>query len=112
MPALFAAALDQRIDGLYLSGGGLTCFRDVVDSEIYNHTSANFVPGLLNHMDLPDVATSIAPRRIVLAGAVNARGATAKVDDVRQLFSGAHVVIEPEEKWTVEKLVSSSLFPG
>jgi len=106
VPALFAAALDQRIDGLYLSGG-LTSFRDVVDSEIYNHTFATFVPGLLNHTDLPEVAASIAPRRIVLAGAVNARGATAKVDEVRQLYAGAHVSIEPEEKWTVEKLVSS-----
>jgi dienelactone hydrolase len=108
VPALFAAALDQRIDGLYLSGG-LTCFRDVVDSEIYNHTFANFVPGLLNHTDLPEVAASIAPRRIVLAGAVNARGSTAKVDDVHQLYPGGHVVIESEEKWTVEKLVSSTL---
>jgi hypothetical protein len=70
------------------------------------------VPGLLNHTDLPEVAASIAPRRILLAGAVNARGVTVKVDDVRQLYGGAHVSIEPEEKWAVEKLVSSSVFPN
>jgi dienelactone hydrolase len=105
VPALFAAALDQRIDGLYLSGG-LTSFRDVVDTEIYSHPFGNFVPGLLNHTDLPEVAASIAPRRIVLAGAVNANGGTANVAAVRQLYVGAHLTIEPDAKWTVEKLVS------
>jgi dienelactone hydrolase len=105
VPALFAAALDKRIDGLYLSGG-LTSFSDVVDTEIYSHPFGNFVPGLLNHTDLPEVAASIAPQRIVLAGAVNAKGDTAKVDAVRQLYAGTHITIEPDSKWNVEKLVS------
>jgi hypothetical protein len=105
VPALFAAALDQRIDSLYLSGG-LTSFRDIVDSESYSQSFANFVPGLLNHTDLPDVAASIAPRRIVLAGTVTARGEAAKVDAVRRLYAGSHIAVEPEAKWTVEKLVS------
>lgn len=106
VPALFAAALDQRIESLYLSGG-LTSFRDVVDSEIFSHTFANFVPGFLNHTDLPDIAASIQPRRIVIAGAVNAKGFPVKADDVRQLYPGAHINVEPEEKWTVEKLFAS-----
>jgi hypothetical protein len=105
VPALFAAALDKRIDGLYLSGG-LTSFRDVVDTEIYSHPFGNFVPGLLNHTDLPEVAASIAPRRIVLAGAVNAKGDTAKVDAVRQLYAGTNFTIEPDAKWNVERLMS------
>jgi hypothetical protein len=33
-------------------------------------------------MDLPDVSASIAPRRMMPAGAVNAKGDTAKVDVV------------------------------
>jgi len=105
VPALFAAALDKRIDGLYLSGG-LTSFREVVDSELYKQPFANFVPGLLNHTDLPEVAASIAPRRIVLAGAVNARDQTADVAAVRQMNPGGNLSIEPEAKWTVERLVS------
>jgi hypothetical protein len=110
VPALFAAALDQRIDSLYLSGG-LTSFRDVVDTEMYSHPFANFVPGLLNHTDLPEVAASIAPRRIVLAGAVNANGGTANAAAVRQLYAGSHIAVEPEAKWSVDKLVSYSVFP-
>jgi hypothetical protein len=105
VPALFAAALDKRIEGLYLSGG-LTSFREVVDSELYKQSFANFVPGLLNHTDLPEVAASIAPRRIVLAGAVNARDETADVATVRQIYAGGNLSIEPEAKWTVERLVS------
>jgi hypothetical protein len=105
VPALFAAALDKRIDALYLSGG-LTSFRDVVDSELYNQPFANFVPGLLNHTDLPEVAESVAPRRIVLAGAVNARNETADVEAVRRLYSAGNLSIEPDAKWTVERLAS------
>jgi hypothetical protein len=105
VPALFAAALDKHIDGLYLSGG-LTTFRDVVDSEVYNHPFANFVPGLLNHTDLPEVAASIAPRRIVLAGAVNASDQTADAAAVRQVYTSGNLSIEPEAKWTVERLVA------
>ncbi len=105
VPALFAAALDKRIEGLYLSGG-LTSFREVVDSELYKQSFANFVPGLLKHTDLPEVAASIAPRRIVLAGAVNAKDETADVATVRQIYAGGNLSIEPEAKWTVERLVS------
>ncbi len=105
VPALFAAALDKRIDRLYLSGG-LTSFRSVVDSELYNQSFANFVPGLLNHTDLPEVAASIAPRRIVLAGAVDARNETADVAVVRQLYAGGNFSIEPDAQWTVERLTS------
>ncbi len=105
VPALFAAALDKRIDGLYLSGG-LTSFRDVVDSELFNHTFANFVPGLLNHTDLPEVAASLAARPVVLAGAVNAKSETADAALVRQLYTASNVSTEPEAVWTVDRLIS------
>jgi len=105
IPALFAAALDKGIEALYLSGG-LTSFRDVVDSELYNQPFANFVPGLLNHTDLPEVAAGIAPRRIILAGAANAKGETAEESAVRQQYTAANISIEPESKWTVERLIA------
>jgi hypothetical protein len=73
VPALFAAALNPAIKGLYLAGG-LVSFQNLVETEVYKHPLANFVPGLLNHTDLPAVAASIAPRRIVLAGTIDAEG--------------------------------------
>jgi len=105
IPALFAAALDKGIEALYLSGV-LTSFQDLVDSEIYQQTFANFVPGFLNHTDLPEVAASLAPRRLVLAGAVGARGDTAEADSVRRQYTSANVSIEPEAKWTRERLMA------
>src|SRR3984957_2558502 len=86
VPALFAAALDPGIQGLYLSGG-LVSFRDVVDSETYDHPFANFVPGFLQHTDLPEVMASIAPRRVTLAGTVNAKGTTMEVELARQIYA-------------------------
>ena len=105
VPALFAAALDKEIEAVYLSGG-LTSFRDVVSEENYNQPLGNFVPGLLNHTDLPEVAATVAPRRIVVAGAAGARGETADVASVRQQYTSDHVTVEPDAKWTAERLIA------
>ncbi len=103
IPALCAAVLDKGIEALYLSSV-LTSFGDVVKAESYNQPFANFIPGMLNHTDLPELAASLAPRRVVLAGAVNAQGGTAEMAVVRQQYSGGHISIEPEAKWTAERL--------
>ncbi len=102
--ALFAAALDEGIEALYLAGG-LTSFRDVVDTEIYYQPFANFVPGLLNHTDLPDVAAAIAPRRILLAGTVNASGGTSAPSVVRREYRAGNISVEPEATWSAERLI-------
>ena len=109
VPALFAAALDGGIQALYLSEG-LVSFRDVVDSELYNHPFANFVPGLLNHTDLPEVAAAIAPRRIVLAGPVNAKGETVDAEAARKIYAGSHqagnLSIQSSPEWSAERLLA------
>jgi hypothetical protein len=93
VPALIAAALDPGIAGLYLAEG-LTSFQSVVDTEDYHVSFANFVPNLLRHTDLPEVAASIAPRTIVLAGAVNASGGAAELLEVQRLYPSARVLQE------------------
>ena len=64
MVAEFAAALDPGIESLYLAGR-LESFKSLVERETPNHPFANYVPGILNHTDLPEVRQSISPRRIV-----------------------------------------------
>ena len=105
MELLFAAALDPEIKELYLSGG-LLSFQDVVDSEQHNQAFANFVPGLLNHTDLPEVAASVAPREIVLAGTVNASGKTLPVETVRKVYSSANITLEPAPAWSAARLLA------
>jgi hypothetical protein len=107
VPALFAAALEPAISSAYLAGS-LVSYRSIVETENYNTPFANFVPGILLHTDLPDVAASIAPRKLILAGAVNAAGQPAEVGAVQTLYGQReHIVIRPEPSWNMEALIES-----
>jgi dienelactone hydrolase len=97
-PALFAAALDGAIDSLYLSGG-LVSYRSVVDAEEYTAPLASFVPRILLHTDLPEIAASMVPRRVVLAGAVDAAGHTLPAAEVRALYGAANVEVRARAQW-------------
>ncbi len=102
--ALFAAALDPEIAEVYASGT-LLSYRSIVDTEEFTTPLADFVPGLLRHTDLPDVVRSIAPRKVVLAGSVDAKGAAASATEVKRLYAGAgNAVIRPRAAWNAESL--------
>ena len=99
VPALFAAALEPAIDGLYLAGG-LVSFQSIVDTEDYSCPFSNFVPDLLLHTDLPELAASVAPRRVVLAGAVDGAGRKLASEDVRKQYGGAaNTKVQPDARW-------------
>jgi dienelactone hydrolase len=105
VPALFAAALDRNIESLYLAGG-LLSFQDIVETEDYKHPFGNFVPNLLNHTDMPKVAEGLAPRRVVIAGPVNARGATLEPEAAAQTYAGANITFEPKADWSAARLIA------
>lgn len=113
-PALFAAALEPSISRVYLAGG-LVSYRSVMDTEEYlggNYHATSpgsdlfgaFVPGLLRHTDLPETAASVAPRRVILAGAIDAAGKRVAPADVTRLYSAANVEVLSEASWSVEAL--------
>lgn len=105
VPALLAAALDPQIESLYLSGG-LVSFQSVVESEQYNHPFANFVPDLLNHTDLPEVAATITPRHIILAGPVDGNGKAVAPEAARKIYTAASVAIENDPEWSAGRLLA------
>ena len=71
-----------------------------MDTENYNHPFGNFVPRLLNHTDLPEVAASLAPRRVVLAGAVDGAGKRMAAAEVRAIYAqAANVEVRPDPGW-------------
>jgi cephalosporin-C deacetylase-like acetyl esterase len=70
--ATFAAGLDARIK-VAVSSGGLLSFDALAASEVSTHRLPELVPGALASFDLPDVATLVAPRTLVLANLVDAR---------------------------------------
>jgi hypothetical protein len=67
---LFAAVLDQRISDLTLERG-LISYRALTRSDRYSHSTAVFVPEILKHFDLPEVAAGLAGRKVTLAGPVD-----------------------------------------
>jgi hypothetical protein len=107
VPAQFAAALEPAIGSLYLAEG-LISFRSIVETEVYNYPFGNFVPNLLAHNDLPELTTSLAPRRATLAGAIDGAGKRLAVEAVRAEFSGAaNIRILPEPGWSPTDILSA-----
>lgn len=106
VPALCAAALEPAISVVYLSGG-LVSFQSIAETENYQYPYGNFVPGFLNHTDLPEIATSINPRRIVIAGATDGTGKGMPADTVRSVYRATkNVEIRPDGDWTVAALAA------
>lgn len=60
---LFAAALDERITCAVISGY-LNTFRDSIMA--MDHCLCNFVPGIVNYAEMPDIAGLIAPRPLLI----------------------------------------------
>jgi cephalosporin-C deacetylase-like acetyl esterase len=73
VPALCAAALEPRIAKLYLSGH-LVSWRSITELENYAYPLASVLPDALRSTDLPEIARSLAPRSVIVAGAVDAAG--------------------------------------
>ena len=107
VPTQFAAALDPGVERLYLAGG-LSSYRSIIATEQYRHTLANFVPNILAHTDLPDVTASLAPRRVVIAGAVDASNVTHSIPEARDIFNAAlrrnHVDLREQVDWNANSL--------
>jgi len=75
-----------------------------VETENYDHSFANFVPGMLRHTDLPEVVQSLAPRPITLAGSVDAGGSPMANAAVRRIYSGEHVAVSDKGDWSIDAL--------
>jgi dienelactone hydrolase len=73
VPALCATAVQPRISKLYLARH-LVSWRNLVELETYTQPLANFAPDALRYTDLPEIARSIAPRPVTVAGALDALG--------------------------------------
>ena len=73
VPALCAAALEPRLAKVYLTRH-LVSWRSFAETENYTAPLANLAPDVLSKTDLPQIARSIAPRPVIVAGALDAAG--------------------------------------
>ncbi len=103
VPALCSAALDARIGKLFLAGH-LLSWRNITETENYTHPFANFIPDILRHTDLPQLASACAPRRIVLAGVVDAAARDLPLERVRRDYDSPNIQIEENATWNAETL--------
>lgn len=99
VPALISALQVDAVSSVYLAGG-LTLFLSVARTEEYTHPLSNFVPGFLLHTDLPILAAKLAPRRLYLAGPVDATDTAVTVESARELYRSPNVTIMPATDWT------------
>ncbi len=107
VPAQFAAALEPAIGSLYLAEG-LISFRSIVETELYKYPLGNFVPNLLAHTDLPELTNSLAPRRVTLAGTVDASGDRMAIEAVRAEFpSASHIRVLAEPGWNPSDILGT-----
>jgi cephalosporin-C deacetylase-like acetyl esterase len=63
--ALFAAAVDLRVAKV-VTQNGLLSYRTLLEHDRYDQASSQFVWGLLQRFDLPQVAAAIAPRNLTI----------------------------------------------
>ena len=104
VPAQCAAALSTNINRLFLAGG-LTSFRSVVETENYGHAFSNFIPGLLEHIDLPEITAQAQARKIILAGMLDGAGRRLPGDEVRKLYEKTHnLEVLDQATWNIDSL--------
>jgi hypothetical protein len=63
--ALYAAALDERVRGIALRQA-VTDYRSLAVAERYSQPFGIYTYGLLREFDLPEVASAVGPRRVLL----------------------------------------------
>jgi dienelactone hydrolase len=105
VPALFAFAASNEIDALYLAGG-LVSFQNLLETEVYHHPLANFSWDLVRSIDLPSLAVQSAPRRICLAGAVDASANPVSLPVLERIYSSANVRFLSAPAWDEKALGS------
>jgi hypothetical protein len=103
IPALCAAFLAPQISRLYLAEH-LISWRSLVETEIYRHPFANFIPNVLRSTDLPEIAAAIAPRKITMAGILDGAGQPVPALEAQRAYSGSNIEFRDEAAWDMTAL--------
>lgn len=85
---LYAAALDARITQTVCEGG-LLSYRTLTSADRYLHAADIFIPDVLQHFDLPQVASAVADRRLAILAPVDAMKSPVDEETARQAYDAA-----------------------
>ncbi len=86
LAALMATVLDQRARSVLLTRT-LVSYMSVVESKDYSLPLGWFVPGILRHFDIPDLAAAVYPRPIWILDSVDAAGTFLSDAETRSYYS-------------------------
>ena len=86
--ALHAAAVDGGAAGV-VAHEALVSYRAIVEAPRHVHPVADFLPGVLLHYDLPDLAAALAPARVLLSAPQDAMGVPLSTGDAVAAYAGA-----------------------
>jgi len=88
VPALYAAVLDRRIRKVVLEDM-LSSYESVVENKIHRRVLESVVPGALKFYDLPDLAATLAPRKLSIVSGTDPLGHELPANTVRKEYSRA-----------------------
>jgi dienelactone hydrolase len=98
VPALFAFQVCGKIDSLYLAGG-LVSYQNLLQTEMYRQSLANFAWNLFHQTDLPLLASQSAPRRIQIAGAVDAANVPVPLSELGKIYASTNIKLREAADW-------------
>jgi cephalosporin-C deacetylase-like acetyl esterase len=88
VPVLYAAVLDRRIRKVVLEDM-LSSYESVVENKIHRRVLESVVPGALKFYDLPDLAATLAPRKLSIVSGTDPLGHELPANTVRKEYSRA-----------------------
>lgn len=82
--ALYLAAIDSRVH-VVISSHGLVSYQDIVDKDGLPDFDY-YVPGILKYADVPQIISTISPRRVLLSAAVGIDGKVLVSEEMKRVY--------------------------
>jgi dienelactone hydrolase len=87
LAALHAAALVERVDVEVTLDGSLTAWQSIFDIPVTYNQLSSIVPGAMKTYDLPDLAATLAPRKLTIRGPLDAAQRPASQDALESVYA-------------------------
>ena len=105
---LFVAVLEPRVEKLAIEGTVLS-YREIVSAKLHENLTGIIVPGVLEDFDLPDLAASLASRRLWIVDPRSATGSLLSIELAREEYGNAAEIRHRPEGWDLKKVYSGWL---
>ena len=105
---LFVAVLEPRVEKLAIEGSVLS-YREIVSAKLHENLTGIIVPGVLEDFDLPDLAASLASRRLWIVDPRSATGSLLSIERAREEYRDAATIRHRPEGWDLKKVYSGWL---